>query len=1319
MKFGSLFLLIAIGFIIIPSSIEAQTSCDQTLPTILLKNGLIATLPNEQEVTIAASHFNAASFDNLTPKDALQFSFSKIPADSLRTFDCTNLGQVNLKIWVTDLAGNQQGVTTFIIIQDNQDVCFGNTPGCIPALFSDNGLVANISGEGELDLNIKYLNKGFIPNCVIDSVEYTYSNNLNDSTRIYSCDEIGLQNLQIWGKRPAGNFSFLENFVEVQDNKEYCEFLTSPACLPIPIIRNGLITNAPPNNVTTVFASMYDFNSISECSQDKQLRFSFSEDITDTLRQVSFDDAGVEQIDIWVTDANGNQSLASTFLNIQANPDITINCCDIEIDELEVLPALCEGDSGVVSISIDSDFPPYNYNWSHGLTVITQGFEQTQKIPPGPVELTVTDNIGCVGSWSGNVLELPPLTLINMDSTQPPCQGSDLGSIQFEIMGGQPIMDSLYEIHTLWNGKTELAKGVNLDSLPPGNYCFEILDTNNCILERCFTLEYQRGYELLKDSTNVLCFGDATGNIDVNVSLDFGFPVFPYTYLWSGDHPITNQNDQTFTSGVSELLAGTYSLTMTDGEGCTSTTSINIEEPPPLAPQLEIISQPACFGDFVVISIPEVLGGNSSFFQFWQGDNDPKPLGDTIQLFAGTYELNVKEIATGCLWDSTITIQQPPPLSIDSLQTLPETCFGLSDGALRFRVSGGALDPQGDYTIAISNLGVFQSDIIDFTNLAAGNYGILVGDANGCTISENVDIEVAKNLLISADISHIKCFGDDNGEIYVEISSIGEPPNLPFEFEWSGNPAPPPAVNEPDNSTLPNLASGNYQVIATDADGCVISGIYNIVEPPKLVASFGIGSEPACPEIANGWLRVNADGGTFPYDFLWSTNPPQTTMEAINLPEGNLIVTISDENDCAVVLDTVLEAGPKPIVELLSQTDESCQFGNDGTAAVAASLGNGVFKYVWSTIPVQSDSIATGLPAGIFEVTATDTVGCSGSLQIEIKAQTLPEILSLENDSLLCFNDADGILEVAAISDSLPLIFNWSNGEMESIIDSLSSGTYYLTVTDQKACSVVDTVIVWEPPRMMQHIPEPGIPNCFGQDVSVTVDHVSGGNGAPYLFSVNGSDFSELGEVLAVNAGPILITIIDGEGCTKDTMITASTPPPIIISLDHEDLELCEPIPLQLNISDLGRIIADSTKWVILEGEEDALSCFNCMEPIFFPGSALYYEFMVIVRDSLGCKDSLTIDTSPLHFPDLFTPNGDGANDYFEIKACENLGKFENELLVLNQWGNIVFQTDNYQNDWDGTWKGKPLPEASYYYSFKIEILGRTLEKTGRIAILR
>jgi len=135
------------------------------------------------------------------------------------------------------------------------------------------------------------------------------------------------------------------------------------------------------------------------------------------------------------------------------------------------------------------------------------------------------------------------------------------------------------------------------------------------------------------------------------------------------------------------------------------------------------------------------------------------------------------------------------------------------------------------------------------------------------------------------------------------------------------------------------------------------------------------------------------------------------------------------------------------------------------------------------------------------------------------------------------------------------------------------------------------------------------------------------------------------------------------------------------------------------------------------------LSCTDCYNPLAWPDSNITY--FLTVEDGQGCEDydSLRIFVRDKPFalffiPNAITPdNGDGYNDYWHIRALERYP--DNEVRIINRWGDEVFFEAPYQNNWRGTWKGENLPGATYYYIIKIKYNGETVKFDGPLTVIR
>ncbi|MDF1864867.1 MAG: gliding motility-associated C-terminal domain-containing protein [Saprospiraceae bacterium] len=901
----------------------------------------------------------------------------------------------------------------------------------------------------------------------------------------------------------------------------------------------------------------------------------------------------------------------------------------------------------------------------------------------------------------------------------PTCASINDGQILVKPIGGQPDTNGHYTIKWL-DFPIVLQDSISiLSGLPAGDYCVEIIDSQGCSKSFCFDLKNIRTYNLTKTTENVSCHGDSTGLINVTVNLSNGFGTPPYQYNWESINNF-QQNNQSNTTTVSQLKAGIYSLILTDDDGCTVTISEEISEPDPISPTLEMSTPIACNGGSGTFKVVNITGGLSTFFQYKIDDGIFKNSTSVSQLSAGDYDILIKESQTGCEWDSTFTVLEPPNLSFDSLDVLPQTCKDILDGGLRFRVSGGALYSGGYYDIDIQNLGFFQSDKIDTIGLKAGTYDVFVTDANGCIATESIQIDILKKLSLDTSIEEVVCYEGATGKILATVITDGVSNDEPFNFEWTGLPSGAILFNNNSTSSASNLPAGNYFLMATDADGCVISDTFEVTQYPQLVTDILIDQDASCPLVNDGYAVIDVLGGNWPYEVLWNTTPVQSGLTATQLFSGNYSITITDSNNCVTTQSLVIGAGLPPELELIAFENESCIAPASGSATVATFLGSPGYSYMWSTNPVQNDSIAIGLSAGLYEVIVTDKNGCTGLTEVEIFADVIPEITALDNDTLLCFGDSNGNVEAFVNTDAPPLNFEWSNNDTLSIVENLTAGIYYLTVTDNKECKVRDSVYVYQPSAMEATIPHPDLPKCTGNATALTVLEVEGGNGSPYFFSVNDNFNNELGEFISIQPDTYKVTIMDAEGCQVDTFITADERSELTLEILAEDVSFCEEISIEMFISDPSRIAkANSVQWEILDGGDGILSCSDCINPVLFPGDDIAYHLKVEVVDTNGCKVTEEIQFDRIQIPDLFTPNGDGANDFFEIRVCEDLQPFDNELTVFNQWGDVVFEREDYSNDWNGNFKGKELPEASYYFVFKIEVSERVIERKGRIAILR
>jgi hypothetical protein len=375
---------------------------------------------------------------------------------------------------------------------------------------------------------------------------------------------------------------------------------------------------------------------------------------------------------------------------------------------------------------------------------------------------------------------------------------------------------------------------------------------------------------------DAICNG-GTGSASVLANGGFG----TYSYEWNS---VPVQNTDTATN----LFAGTYTVTVTDANGCTSTNEVNITEPPALISYIVSQTNVACGGDSTGSAKVFANGGTPALTFSW--NTVPVQTNATaINLAAGTYTVTVTD-ANGCTTSSSVTITEPPPLaSVITLQ-IDVSCFG--SGSAAVAASGGT----GSYTFEWNTIPPQLTDTA--TNLDTGSYTVIVTDANGCTTTASVIITAPPSVTstISAH-TDVLCNGDSSGTATVTANGG----SVPYTYEWNTTPAQ-------TTDTAFNLTAGIYSVIVTDASGCTSVAEVTIIEPPLLVLIDSI-TDASCSSCCDGSITPTVSGGIPPYTYTFSCGP------STNVCPGTYICCVVDSNGCSAC-DTIVISYPTDINEM-------------------------------------------------------------------------------------------------------------------------------------------------------------------------------------------------------------------------------------------------------------------------------------------------------------------------------------------------------------------------------------------------------------------
>lgn len=645
---------------------------------------------------------------------------------------------------------------------------------------------------------------------------------------------------------------------------------------------------------------------------------------------------------------------------------------------------------------------------------------------------------------------------------------------------------------------------------------------------------------------NISCFGLLDGAIDLSVSGGAATS----SYSWSNGE---------ITQDVSGLSVGNYTVVLIDINGCTGTTSATINQPTLLTASVIAQTSVSCFGgNNGSISILGI-GGNPNYTYSLNGSL-PQFSGVFSNLIAGTYSITVTD-SKGCFVNIPITIIQPASALILNISQTNILCFGESSGEINLSPSGGS----PGYFFNWSNGATTQ----DLHNVPAGQYTVIITDADNCQISSSIILTEPNQLTqtISAFTylsgTNISCFGLNNGSIDLTIAG-GNPSYL---YNWSTG------ETTQDISGLP---AGNYSVLITDINGCSIIASITLDQPTQIIPSVNVSLYPGNYNLSgcspNGWVDLSVSGGNSGYLYLWSNG--LNSQDISGLTAGFYSVIITDLNGCQAIIDTVLTQPPSMIstTQVTSNyngEDITCIGAFDGAITVNVFGGAPSYSYEWfdslGTVisTIQSPS---GLTAGTYTVNIIDQNGCTGINSISIQYPDSFEFdifvsTDYNGEEISCFGASDGGIGFIVSGGTPSYTYEWTNTAnaiISTIEDpfNLPAGTYSIRVIDVNGCQI-DTFIILNDPNELNLITL--ITSDYnGQNVSCyeSTDgsiNVSTMGGTPnYTYSWANIDGTTLGSNSAltnVGIGTYTVLVTDSNGCTSTANISVNQPNSLIAEI--------------------------------------------------------------------------------------------------------------------------------------------------------------------------
>lgn len=563
--------------------------------------------------------------------------------------------------------------------------------------------------------------------------------------------------------------------------------------------------------------------------------------------------------------------------------------------------------------------------------------------------ITVTDANGCTATTTQCITQpvIGNLTTVSTDET---CFGACNGTITSTITGGVAPFNFLLNPGNINNGT-----GV-YNNLCSGIYTIIVTDANNNTVSSIDTINgpAQIIYTAATP-TNINCFGAANGLI--NVTTTAGVGVVTYT--------INPLGPQTNTNGVfTSLTAQCYTVTATDANGCTSSTSLCITEPLPFTVGNAIIQDNNCFGDAAGTITVTAIGGNplpNYTYNIMPG-GQTNQTGIFTGLQAGNYTITVID-GLGCTASTAgIVVNQPAQMVFNTVNLHEVYCYGQATGSIAVVAGGGT----GNITFSITP-NATQFPLGFFKDLYAGNYTITATDINGCSISTTSTILQNPALRItSLQIVEPLCAYDTTGVLTV-VAIGGTAPLL-----YSLNNGIPQTTG-----LFTGLPADMYKVTLIDNLGCSKDTIVQLSGPSPVGANITI-EDTKCIDSKDGRLTVTGTGGQGGYKYYVTPGfNINKTGKFYGLAADTYTLRVVDTIGCEYMTVFTINPPANPLGNSMSKIDLACHGkGNEGSATANAFGGQAPYVYEWSTSPVQNTPVASVLYYGWYHLLIVDANGC-------------------------------------------------------------------------------------------------------------------------------------------------------------------------------------------------------------------------------------------------------------------------------------------------------------------------------------------------------
>ncbi|MBL4651312.1 MAG: T9SS type A sorting domain-containing protein [Flavobacteriales bacterium] len=509
--------------------------------------------------------------------------------------------------------------------------------------------------------------------------------------------------------------------------------------------------------------------------------------------------------------------------------------------------------------------------------------------------------------------------------------------------------------------------------------------------------------------------GDADGTASVTASDGSG----SYSYIWSNGSS---------SSSINGLTAGNYSVTVNDGSTTVSKTVTVDSNNTIIAATTSSIDEDCGQSNGSASVTATDVSGTASYL--W---NTGETTSSISGITSGTYQVTITESGTGCSIIESVQVGSSGGFST-TLSSSDINCFGGSNGTAAVTPNGAT----GTVTYIWSN-GAVTSQI---TGLTSGSYSYTATDGASCTYSGSTNISQPSSPLATSSSSTDASCSDDGS---ASVTASGGTPT--YAYLWN---------NGTSNSSLTNVATGNYTCTITDTNGCSSVESVSVGSSAVPINTTVTTTNEDCGQ-NNGTATMSASGGSGGFTYLWSNG--QTASISVNMGSGTYTCTVTDGVGCSTIVGVTVNNN-SGFSASMSTTDLSCNGDVNGVAIASGNGGTTPYSYDWEN--GASTSAITDLGGGSISVTVSDATGCPFVVVGTINEPQAITITGNVSDAIN-FGSSTGSIIVVATGGTSSFTYSWSDGQSGGNASSLATGNYTVTATDVNGCSDTATFFVDQP----------------------------------------------------------------------------------------------------------------------------------------------------------------------------------------------------------------------------------------------------------------